>query len=108
MITLPRPAMWTGAIFLAAAFVVIGILKLEGPSAVRWAERFVGWGYPANTRYVIALLEILGGLGVLIPRWRRAAAATLAILMIGALATHAVHAELSRLMPPLFLAASRL
>jgi putative oxidoreductase len=103
MITLPRTAVWTCAIFLAVAFVFIGILKLEGPSAVRWTERFGGWGYPANTQYVIGLLEILGGLGVLIPRWRRAAAATLVILMVGALATHAVYAEFSRLIPPLLL-----
>ena len=103
MITLPRAAVWTCAIFLAVAFVFAGILKLEGPSAVRWAERFVQWGYPANAKNVIGVLEILGGVGVLIPRWRRAAAASLVVLMIGALGTHAVHAEFPRLIPPLIL-----
>jgi putative oxidoreductase len=103
VITLPRAAVWMCAIFLAVAFVFVGILKLEGPSAVRWTERFVQWGYPANAQYVIGVLEILGGVGVLIPRWRRAAAATLGVLMIGALGTHAVHAEFLRLIPPLVL-----
>ena len=103
MITLPRAAVWACAIFLAVAFVFVGILKLEGPSAIRWTERFVRWGYPANTQYVIGVLEILGGLGVLIPKWRRAAAATLVVLMIGALGTHAAHAEFQRLIPPLVL-----
>jgi putative oxidoreductase len=103
MITLPRSAVWVCAIFLAVAFVLVGILKLEGPSAVRWTERFVNWGYPANTQYVVGVLEILGGLGVLIPKWRRAAAAILVGLMIGALGTHAVHAEFPRLIPPLVL-----
>jgi len=103
VITLPRAAVWTCAIFLAVAFVFAGILKLEGPSAVRWAERFVQWGYPANAQNVIGVLEILGGVGVLIPRWRRAAAASLVVLMIGALGTHAVHAEFPRLIPPLIL-----
>ena len=103
MITLPRPAVWACAIFLAVAFVLVGASKLEGPSAVRWAERFVNWGYPANAQYVIGVLEILGGLGVLIPKWRRAAAATLVALMIGALGTHAVQAEFPRLIPPLVL-----
>ena len=103
MITLPRAAVWTCAIFLAVAFVFAGILKLEGPSAVRWTERFVQWGYPANAQYVIGLLEILGGLGVLIPKWRRAAGATLIAIMIGALCTHAVQAEFPRLIPPLVL-----
>jgi putative oxidoreductase len=103
VITLPRAAVWACAIFLAVAFVFAGILKLEGPSAMRWAERFVNWGYPANSQYVIGVLEILGGVGVLIPKWRRAAAATLLALMIGALATHAVKAEFPRLVPPLVL-----
>ena len=103
MITLPRAAVWVCAIFLAVAFILVGILKLEGPSAVRWTERFVNWGYPANTQYVVGVLEILGGLGVLIPKWRRAAAAILVALMIGALGTHAVHAEFPRLIPPLVL-----
>ena len=103
MITLPRAAVWACAIFLAVAFVFVGILKLAGPSAIRWTERFVNWGYPANTQYVIGVLEILGGLGVLIPKWRQAAAATLVALMIGALGTHAFHAEFPRLIPPLVL-----
>ena len=103
MITLPRAAVWGCAIFLAVAFVFVGISKLEGPSAIRWTERFVNWGYPANTQYVVGVLEILGGLGVLIPKWRRAAAATLVVLMIGALGTHAVHAEFPRLIPPFVL-----
>jgi putative oxidoreductase len=103
VITLPRAVVWACAIFLAAAFVFAGFLKLEGPSAIRWSERFVHWGYPANAHYVVGVLEILGGLGVLIPKWRRAAAASLVALMIGALGTHAVNAEFPRLIPPLVL-----
>lgn len=101
--TLHRAGVWTCAVFLAAAFIFAGISKLEGPSAIRWTERFVNWGYPANTRYAVGVLEILGGLGVLIPKWRAAAAVTLVGLMIGALGTHAVHAEFARLIPPLVL-----
>jgi putative oxidoreductase len=103
VITLPRAVVWACAILLAVAFVFAGISKLEGPSAMRWADRFVHWGYPANAQYVIGLLEILGGLGVLIPKWRRAAAAILVALMIGALGTHALKAEFPRLIPPLVL-----
>jgi putative oxidoreductase len=103
VIALPRAMVWACAIFLAAAFVLAGFLKLEGPSAIRWSERFVHWGYPANAHYVVGVLEILGGLGVLIPKWRRAAAAILVALMIGALGTHAVNAEFPRLIPPLVL-----
>jgi putative oxidoreductase len=103
VIRLPRAAVWACAIFLAMAFVLVGISKLEGASAMRWTERLAQWGYPANAQYLIGVFEILGGLGVLIPRWRRAAAAILVALMIGALCTHAVQGEFPRLIPPLVL-----
>lgn len=103
VIKLPRAAVWTCAVFLAIAFLFVGVSKLEGPSAMRWAERFAQWGYPANAQYVVGAFEILGGFGVLIPRWRRAAAAILVALMIGALGTHAVQAEFTRLIPPIVL-----
>jgi putative oxidoreductase len=103
VIRLPRAAVWTCAIVMAIAFVFVGVSKLEGPSAMRWTERFEGWGYPAHAQYVVGAFEILGGFGVLIPRWRRAAAAILVALMIGALCTHAVHAEFMRLIPPVVL-----
>jgi putative oxidoreductase len=103
VITLPKAVVWTCAIVLALAFVFAGISKVTGPSAARWAERFAQWGYPAGTHYVIGVVEVLGGIGLLVPAWRRAAAATLVVIMLGALGTHAVHAEFPRLIPPLVL-----
>ncbi len=103
MVTLRRAAVWAGAILLAVAFVAVGMSKLEGASAIRWGERFGQWGYPANAHYVVGVLEILGGLGMLIPRWRRVASSTLAVLMVGALCTHVVNAEFARVIPPLVL-----
>ena len=103
MIRLPKTAVWTLATFLAVAFVAAGVLKLVGVPAVRWAERFEQWGYPADAQYLVGVLEILGGLGVLIPRWRRAASLTLCVLMIGALCTHMLHGEFQRVIPPLVL-----
>ena len=103
MIRLPKAAVWALAILLAVVFVRAGISKLAGPSASGWAGRLAQWGYPPYARYVIGALEILGGLGVLIPRFRRGAAPILVALMIGALCTHAVHGEVPRLIPPLVL-----
>jgi len=103
MIRLPRAAVWACAIVLAVAFVFVGISKLRDPSAGRWTERFAHWGYPPYASYVVGVFEILGGVGVLISRWRRAAAAILVALMIGAFCTHAVHGEFARLIPPLVL-----
>jgi putative oxidoreductase len=105
MIRLPRAAVWACSIFLAIVFVYAGSSKLTGPSSLGWAKRLVQWGYPANARYVIGLLEIVGGLGVLIPKGRRAAAVILIAVMAGALCTHAFHAEFPRLVPPLILGA---
>src|SRR5436190_3287231 len=99
----PKAAVWALAILLAVVFVRTGISKLGGPSASGWAGRLAHWGYPPYARYVIGALEILGGLGVLIPRCRRSAAVILAALMLGALATHAVYREYPRLLPPLVL-----
>ena len=103
VIELPRTAVWACAIVLAVSFVFVGISKLRDPAATRWAERFAQWGYSANASSAVGVLEILGGLGVLIPRLRRAAAAILVALMIGALGTHAVQAEFPRLIPPIVL-----
>jgi uncharacterized membrane protein YphA (DoxX/SURF4 family) len=103
MIRLPRAAVWAVAIVLAVAFVAVGMSKLQGASAAGWAQRFGQWGYPANAHYVVGVFEILGGLGVLIPRWRRAAAVALVAIMFGVLCTHVVHAEFPRVIPPLVL-----
>jgi len=98
-----RIAAWANAIFLAVAFVYVGVAKLQGASAMRWAGLFAHWGYPTNAQYVVGVFEILAGLGVLIPRWRRAASLILCALMTGALCTHVVHAEFPRIIPPLVL-----
>jgi putative oxidoreductase len=103
MVRLRNAAVWVGTIFLAVAFVAVGLSKLEGTSAIRWSERFGQWGYPADAAYVVGVIEIVGGLGVLIPRWRRTASLTLSVLMAGALSTHLVHAEFPRVIPPLVL-----
>jgi uncharacterized membrane protein YphA (DoxX/SURF4 family) len=101
MITFRKATVWAGAALLAVAFIAIGVSKLAGASAARWGERFEQWGYPANTHYAVGLLEVLGGIGMVVPRWRRAASLTLAVLMAAALGTHVVNGELARVVPPL-------
>jgi putative oxidoreductase len=105
MIKLSRTTIWTVAILLATVFVLVGLSKLVGPSALRWGERLTHWGYPLASQYVIGALEILAGMGLLIPKLRRSAAATLVAMMSGALCTHLINAEYPRLIPPLVLAA---
>jgi len=77
--------------------------KLGRPSAMRWSARLAHWGYPRGAERVVGVLEILGGLGLLIPKVRRPAAVTLIALMIGALLTHLFHGEFARVIVPLIL-----
>lgn len=101
MITLRRVGVWAGVTVVAMAFIAVGVSKLAGTSATRWSERFEQWGYPTNAHYVVGVLEVLGGIGMLITRSRRVASLTLALVMAGALVTHVVHGELPRVVPPL-------
>ena len=103
MKNLSRIVSWILSILLAFVFVAVGTSKLVGPSAVHWAQRFQRWGYPTGSHYVIGILEIVAGVAILIPRWRRMAAAALMIIMAGALCTHALHGEWPRVIPPVLL-----
>lgn len=96
-------AIWTLAVVLGLLFVLVGLSKMSGPSGMSWAVRFSHWGYPVASRYVIGGIEILAGLGLLVPSFRRFAAITLMVVMSGAFATHLIHAEFVRLLSPLIL-----
>jgi putative oxidoreductase len=100
---LRRLALWACVVVLAVVFVLVGTSKLTGPSSVRWSERFARWGFPPHVHSVVGVLEVLGGVGLLIPMSRRAAAAALLALMVGALVTHLVHGEPARIAAPLIL-----
>ena len=83
---------------LAAVFAASGIAKLL--SLEFELEAFARWGYPISLMYVTGTLELAGAIGLLIRRLSALAALCLAALMLGALATHAMHAEW-----PMFVAA---
>jgi putative oxidoreductase len=100
---LPRTISSVLSIFLAVVFIAVGLSKLEGSSATRWTQRFLHWGYPAGSQYVVGAIETLGGIAIVIPRWRKAAAGILIVVMAGALYTHARNGEFPRVIPPLVL-----
>lgn len=56
-------------------------------------EAFARWGYPVWFMYLTGVLELAGAAGLLVRRVAWLAAACLAALMLGAIATHLVHAE---------------
>jgi len=78
---------WVLQVLLGLAFIVSGFKKfadLEGTVGM-----FSGLGLPGALAYVIAGGELLGGIGLLIPRFTRLAAAGLLIIMAGAIIMHA-------------------
>ncbi|MDO7875716.1 DoxX family protein [Hymenobacter sp. ASUV-10] len=68
------------------AFIFIGGMKVKDLSAT--LENFTKMGFPAWFGYLIAFGELLGGIGLLIPRTVRLAAAGLIIIMAGAVYMH--------------------
>lgn len=103
MKTVPRAVVWTILFLVAFLFVMLGLAKFSGQSSIVWAERFAHWGYPMAFRYVVGGLEILGGIGLIVPVTTRPAAGLLMIVMTGALYTHLSHGEMPRVVSPLVL-----
>ena len=54
---------------------------------------FRAWGYPDGFYLVIGAVEVVAGIGLLIPRVASYCAMVLAIVMVGASATHVVHGD---------------
>src|SRR6266436_4393863 len=78
--------LWTLSGLVALAFVFIGGGKLAGTAQM--VELFDKVGLGQWFRYLTGLLEVAGGIGLLIPRYAFYAAILLVIVMIGAIITH--------------------
>jgi putative oxidoreductase len=86
-------SIWIASIFLAAVFMMAGILMLVNPVAI---ETFVRWGYPDWLRQVVGALEIAGAFLLLVPRWAWFSAAVLAVLLAGAGAMYLWNGQLAQ------------
>ena len=104
-------ALWIVAGVLAAAFLGAGLMKLAQPKK-KLAESGMGWTEELSDGAVkgIGALEVLGALGLILPAVFDVAtvlvplAATgLALLMLGAAATHARRKESSNIVVNLVL-----
>lgn len=77
---------WVLAVALALSFIASGVPKLmPGEGMIR---RFEAWGYSAGFATVIGVVEVVGGILVLVPRVRALGAMLLAMNMAGAGFTH--------------------
>jgi putative oxidoreductase len=96
-------AMWIVSILLAAMFLLSGGFKLLKAEDARTA--FVHYGYAPWFAIFIGVSEVLGAIGLLVPRLASLAAAGLSIIMIGAVYTHLTHQEASHAVVPIVLLA---
>ncbi|MEO7659038.1 MAG: DoxX family protein [Pyrinomonadaceae bacterium] len=92
-------ASWVIQLAVAGLFFVMSFPKLmSNPETV---ANFVRWGLPSPMHLVIGGFELLGAIGLLIPRTSAMAALGLILIMIGALFTHIIHAEMMMTLLPL-------
>jgi uncharacterized membrane protein YphA (DoxX/SURF4 family) len=90
---------WITQSLMTVLFVVHGITMFNPPAAVRESVvQKMGYGLPFLK--IIGTLEVLGGLGLILPSWTRVmpilsplAALGLVIIMIGAAVSHARQGE---------------
>jgi putative oxidoreductase len=82
-----RPAV----VLLALIFLGSGGAKLAGLEFE--IEAFTRWGFPLWFMYLAGMIEVAGAVLLLVPRLSALAAAGLSAFMLGAIATHVVHAE---------------
>ena len=104
-------ALLTSQLLLAAIFVATGLTKLTQPRA-RLAAGPMGWAADVTDVEfrTVGLLEVLGALGLVLPRafgiaqlLTPLAAVGLALTMIGAITTHVRMGETDRLAVPIVL-----
>ena len=78
---------WVLQVLLGLAFIASGIKKFTDLSGT--LAMFGSIGLPGALAYVVAGAEVLGGIGLLVPRFTRPAALGLVVIMLGALVMHA-------------------
>jgi uncharacterized membrane protein YphA (DoxX/SURF4 family) len=78
---------WVLQVLLGLAFIASGFNKLRDLSGT--ISMFGSMGLPSVLAYVIGGAELLGGIGLVVPRLTRLAAIGLIIIMIGAVVMHA-------------------
>lgn len=76
--------LWIVSALLAVAMVGPGMQKFTSPT---WERMFRTWGYPDGFYLVIGAIEVVAGIGLLIPRVASYCAASLSAVMIGAAVT---------------------
>ena len=85
-------------LLLTIGFLAAGLTKFAPHSS--WQARFAVWGYPAWFVLVIGALEVVGVLGLWVPRLSRYAVGLLAIILLGATYTNLTHPPIIQTIRP--------
>lgn len=88
---------WACVILLAAGFSLAALPKLMGHAG----EIFAHWGYPSWFAPLVGVIELIGVVGLLVPRTTRLAVYGLTAVMLGAMYTHLAHGETYDLLRPI-------
>jgi uncharacterized membrane protein YphA (DoxX/SURF4 family) len=80
--------LWVITLAMAVVMVGPGVQKFTSPA---WPRMFRAWGYPEHFYLVIGAIEVLAGIGLLVPRLASACGIMLAVVMAGAAATQLTH-----------------
>lgn len=86
--------LWVLQVLLAAQFLLAALPKLTSHPGM--VERFTSWGYPDHFYLLVGGVELLGTIGLLIPRVAAYGASALMVIMIGASLTHLLNQEAPR------------
>jgi uncharacterized membrane protein YphA (DoxX/SURF4 family) len=92
-------ALWVLTVLLALFFTMMGVPKVLGQGG--WGTRFAAWGYPSWFVVVVGVAELGGAIMLLVPQLATLGGFLLALVMLGAVATHLVHGETARVLVPL-------
>lgn len=95
--SLPLTQILTGV--LALTFAAAGMAKLLGLQIE--IELFTKWGYSDEFRLFIGAAEVMGAIGLFLPRLALLATGGLGIIMAGAVYTHLRNAETAQAIIPL-------
>ena len=79
-------AAWILQVVLGLAFIASGLKKFTDLAGT--TSMFSSMGLPAFMVYLVAGGEVLGGVGLLVPRFVRPAALGLMVIMLGAVVMH--------------------
>ena len=89
---------WLITLLVALVCLRSGLMKLNVlPGVDSWVRDFARWGYPDWFRVIVGVAEVLAAVLLLIPRVAAFGAAIFAVVMLGAIFTHATNGETPRL-----------